>query len=281
VRSIRAVILTTSLSLLSPLASPLRAQEWRTLDVSRQLHDSGSLIVRVTYGAGKLGLRAATAPVLYQMDLRYDAERTEPVHSYVPETRTLRLGIRKQSVNLPDEHNAGELHVDLSRAVPIDLSLELGAVQADLDLTNLRIDHLKVESGASEATLRFDTANVERMRMLDLQVGAASLRALRLANANAEDIRVQAGVGHVDLDLGGLWRHDIDLTVEVAIGGATVHVPHEIGVRVEMEKFLASFEHDGLVKRGGVYYSDNWDTAPHRLRIKAQTTFGKFELDRD
>jgi hypothetical protein len=29
-----------------------------------------------------------------------------------------------------------------------------------------------------------------------------------------------------------------------------------------------------------VYVSDNWDTARHKLRIRATTVFGKFELER-
>jgi len=262
------------------LATPLSAQSWRTLDVARQLHDSGTYTVTVQYGAGRLALHATESPLLYDMRLRYDAERTEPVHSFSPGSRTIRLGVRKQHVRLRDDENPAELQVDLADRVPLDLSLELGAVEADLDLSRLRLNDLQVESGASEATLRFDSPNPEQMRSMRLDVGAASLKAVRLANANTRNIQVNAGVGTVDLDLGGDWRQDIALNVEVAVGGVRVHVPSDVGVRVEMRKVLASFEHDGLVKRGGAYFSDNWDSAPYKLSIRTGTTLGKFELDR-
>ena len=262
------------------LATPLGAQTWRTLDVSRQLHDSALLQVKVQYGAGRMNLHAAATRVLYDMRLRYDAERTEPLHSFSQSPRALRLGVRKQNVKVPGDRNPAEMRLDLADAVPMDLSLELGAVAADLDLSRLRLHRLDVQTGASEATLRFDSPNPEPMTSMRLELGAASLKALRLANANAREIVVDAGVGNVDLDFGGEWTQDVALDVEVALGGVHLTVPSDVGVRVEMQKVLGSFEHDGLVKRDGAYYSENWETARHKLRIHAQTTLGKFELNR-
>lgn len=260
-------------------AAPAGAQTWRTLDVSRQLHDSGALQVKVQYGAGRLELHAAATRVLYDMRLRYDAERTEPLHAFTQNPRVLRLGVRKQNVKVPNDRNPAEMRLDLADAVPMELSLELGAVEADLDLTRLRLQRLDVQTNASEATLRFDSPNPEPMTSMRLDVGAASLKALRLANANAEEISVDAGVGNVDLDFGGEWRRDMSLDVEVSLGVAHLRVPSDVGVRVEVRKALGSFEHDGLEKRDGAYYSENWDTARHRLRIRAEATLGKVELE--
>ena len=248
--------------------------------MSRQLHDSGAHQVSVHYGAGRLSLHAAGAPLLYDMRLRYDAERTTPLHSYSAATRRLDLGVRKQNLRFRDDQNPAELRLDLADRVPLNLSLELGAVEADLDLSRLRLTNFEVESGASETTLRFDTPNPARMRSLRIEVGAASVTATRLANANTRDIRVHGGVGSVDLDFSGNWTQDVALAVDMAVGGVRVRVPSDVGVRVEMETLLASFDHAGLVERDGAYVSENWDSAPYKLRIKAETTLGKFELDR-
>jgi hypothetical protein len=265
------------------LAAPAEAQRWRNLDVSRQLRDTASHHVRVTYGAGQVRLRAASVPVLYEMRLRYDPERGEAVHSYDPEQRSLRLGLRKQRIHLgggDDDGKGGELQIDLTRRAPLDLALEMGAVEADLDFTGILLEALKIETGASETRLRFDTLNATRMRLLDIQAGAASIKAYRLANANAEEVRIQGGVGSIELDFDGEWTRDLDLTMEVALGSVSIRVPREVGVRVELQRFLTSFDHDGLSKRGGAWYSENWDTATHRIRIKSQSAFGSFDLDR-
>lgn len=263
-------------------APALQAQAWRTLESSRQLHDSAARFVEVRYGAGRLELRPSAGALLYQMHLKYDAERTEPLHDYDPGTRTLRLGIRDHpKVSFGRSDDAGRMDLALSRAVPLSLDLKLGAVEADLDLTGLALSSLRVHSGASDARIRFDSLNPLPMQTLLIEMGAAHMSATGLANANADTIRVEAGVGGVELDFGGSWRGDVVLFLRVALGGAALRVPDDVGIRVDLQKFLVSFDHEGLVKRDdGAWYSRNWDTARHHLRVHAQTTFGTLEIER-
>jgi hypothetical protein len=267
-------------ALVAAASAPAAAQSWRTLGVARQLHDSAAVKVDVEYGAGRMTLGAASVPLLYDMRLRYDADRAEPLHAYSADTRALRVGVRKPEVRFRGDGEGAELRLNLTDAAPLDLSLDLGAVEAELDLSRLRVNALDLECGAADATLRFDAPNPERMRSLSLDVGAASLTALRLANANAGDVRVDAGAGLVDLDFSGAWTQDVTLTVDVTLGAVRVHVPGDVGVRVDVDKVLGSFEHDGLVKRAGSYFSDNWDGAHYKLHVRADATLGKLELDR-
>jgi hypothetical protein len=268
--------------LLASLAVPslLGAQSWRTLGTSRQLHDTSALQVRVQYGSGKISLAAAPPALLYEMRVRYDATRTAPIHSFAAASRTLQLGVQKQGMRIPgDENELAELRLGLGPAVPLDLSIELGATEADLDLSTLRLARLKIESHASDASVRFDAPNPLAMKTLELDVGAAGLTALRLANANAGDIRVSAGLGNVDLDLGGEWTKDINLEIDATLGVVTVHVPSDVGVRVELQRTLAGFGHRGLTSRDGAFYSDNWESASRKLRIRTDVKLGRFELD--
>lgn len=261
--------------------SALCAQSWRTLDVARQLADSAPTSVHVVYGTGMFGLRATASPLLYHMQLRYDAERSQPRHSFDAAERKLQLGVEKSDMRFTGrDGESGQLQLELTRATPLDLALDLGAVEADVDLTGLRLRRVRFETGASEARLRFDSLNATRMQLLDISLGAASFRGSRLANANTADIRVDAGVGNVELDMGGQWMSDIELRVEVTLGVVTIHVPADVGVRVSLQKLIASFEHDGLVQRGDAWFSTNWDSAPRKLRISAETRLGKLAIDR-
>ena len=261
---------------------PLSAQSWRSIDVARQLSDSSATAVQVVYGTGTFGLRGTSRPLLYHMQLRYDAARTQPRHTFDPSARKLQLGVEKSDVRFSgrNDNDSGKLQVELSRATPIDLTLDLGAVEADLDLTGLKISRLNLESGASDGRLRFDSLNATPMSVLQVSLGAASFRGDRLANANARDIRVDAGVGNVELDLGGQWTQDINLRVEVTLGSVTVHVPSDVGVRVTVDKIIASFDHEGLIERDGAWLSPNWESATHKLRISAETVFGKLKVDK-
>jgi hypothetical protein len=109
-------------------------------------------------------------------------------------------------------------------------------------------------------------------------VGAARLRVARLANAKAEQVRVQAGVGSVDLDFGGQWTHDVELTLEMAFGGATLRVPRDVGIEVDATRRMASFDLPGFEKRGATWVSPNWDTARHRLRVRGRMSAGKLSV---
>ena len=149
-----------------------------------------------------------------------------------------------------------------------------------LGIGGLDITALELESGASETVVDFSTPNQGRMRTLAADIGAASFEARNLANANVAKVRIHGGVGGVELDFGGQWQQDMDVNVDLALGKLTLHVPRDVGVRVEVEKFLASFDEQGLVKRGDAYYSDNWDRAKYHLTLRAKTTFGGIELDR-
>jgi hypothetical protein len=264
----------------SPRSASAAPQSWRTLDVARQLSDSGVHQVRVDYEAGQLDVHGADPALLYDMSLRYDESRTEPVHALAADARSLELGVRTRGDERIGRRGAGEMRLGLTRRTPLDLTFELGAVEADLDLGGLAIGNLAIRSGASDARVRFQEPNRVPMRRLAINVGAASLRATGLANANAEALAIGAGVGSVELDFGGQWTRDLTATVDITLGSVTVHVPSDIGVRLDVDRMLASLDTGGLERREDAYYSDNWDTATHRLRLEVDTVVGNFELDR-
>jgi hypothetical protein len=274
-------------SILSLASSPsLGAQTaplWRSVDIARQLRDSLPQRIRVQYGTGRVDVRPALAPVLYDMHLRYDERRAVPLHRYDAELRATVLGLEARdegSGRSSGSKEAGELRVGLPATVPLDLDLEFGGTQATLELGGLMLQSLRLECGATEATLSFSTPNRTHMREMEVGVGAASFTALHLANANADLIRVRGGVGSVDLDFGGTWTRDLAVNTRLAIGELTLHLPTNVGVRLEVQRVAAGFDHPGFVKRDDAWYSENWDTAPFKLRVRAETFFGAIDVQR-
>lgn len=260
------------------------AQSWRSMEVSRQLRDSGEHRVRVRYGAGRFTLQRSSDPVLFGMYLRYDEERMRPVHAYDAEARTITLGVEDKSVRwarLDADRNESEMRLVLSDAVPMDLRLELGATRARVDAGGLSLTGLQIKTGAADAVLDFSAPNRRTMRTLDLHLGAASLVITNLGNANVERIRVEGGVGSVDLDFGGILANDVDVDANVALGKLALHLSPAVGIRVELRRVLAGFAHPGLTRRGNAFYSENWDSAKTRVRLRAETVFGAVEVHRD
>jgi hypothetical protein len=272
-----------AIALLLASAAPAAAQRWRAMEVSRQLRDTAEYQVRVEYGAGRFDLRPTSEPVLYAMQLRYDEDRGRPVHQLDADQRSLTLGITNGSVRLSrsmGRDSEGEMRLGLSRLVPMQLTVDLGATRARLDLGGLSLRELRLETGASDTKVDFSEPNASTMKSLSVQVGAAGLELTNLGNANASNLSVNGGVGSVTLDFGGRWTQDMTVDADLALGKLHLRVPRDVGIRLEVQRVLASLDHDGLEKRGNAYVSDNWERAPFRLRVRAQTVFGGIEIER-
>ena len=258
--------------------------QWRSLDVSRQLRDSVPQRIKVQYGAGRVDVRGTDAALLYGMHLRSDELRAAPLHRYDAEQHSTVLGLEPRTVNARvssgPRTESGELRLLVPRAVPLDLDLEFGGAEAMLELGGLSLQSLRLECGATDATLGFTTPNRTHMRELDVDVGAASFTALHLGNANADQIRVRGGMGAIDLDFSGTWQRDLTVLTRVGIGKTTLRVPDDVGVRLEIQRVAAGSDPEGVVKRDDAWYSRNWDTAARKLRIRAETVFGALELQR-
>jgi Predicted membrane protein (DUF2154). len=235
----------------------------------------------VQYGAGRVDVRGTSDPTLYAMHLRYDEARSTPLHRHDAEQHTTSLGLESRgSRTQVSGGESGELRLMLPRTVPIDLEMEFGGTQATLDLGEMSLQSVRLECGAADAMLLFSRPNRIRMRDLEVNVGAADFTGRLLANANADQIRVRGGLGSVDLDFNGTWTHDVSVTTRLAVGKLTLHVPADVGLRVDVQRIAAGFDHAGLVKRDDAWYSTNYDSALYKLKVRAETFFGAIDIQR-
>jgi hypothetical protein len=270
-----------ALATLLPIAAHAQnAPLWRNVDIARQLRDTLPQRIRVQYGAGRVDVRGSSDPLLYAMHLRYDERRAAPLHRYDADQHSAALGLESRGSELRNSSGgeSGELRLTLARNVPLDLDMEFGGTQSTLDLGGMSLQSLRLDCGATDANLLFSRPNRVRMRDLEVNVGAADFSAMMLANANADQIRVRGGVGTVDLDFGGAWKHDLTVTTHLAVGKLTLHIPGDVGVRLELQRVAAGFEHQGFVKRDDAWYSTNFEQAKYKLRIRVETVFGQVDV---
>jgi len=257
------------------------AQSWRTFDVARQLREPGPLGVHVAFGAGRVSVEPTDGRNLFDVHLRYDAERAEPIYRFDAGQRRLEVGVRHFSnVRGGRGYKGSDLQVALARGVPMQLELDVGAAEGDINLTGLELETLTLKGGATDTRVRFDAPNPGRMTQLRVDAGAASIALSGLGHANIERIDANVGVGKLELDFGGPWRGDVELSVTSALGSVEVKVPGDVAIRVEKTSFLHSFSAPGLSKENGYWVSENWATAQYKLRIRATGTLGSLEISR-
>jgi hypothetical protein len=272
-----AIFATVSAVSMAALLPADAAAQLRTVSMSRQLEDEDEVRVQVQYGAGEFSVRSMDAGLLYRMSLEYDEDRYEPVAEY--EDHTLQLGIESIRNGFGRRsRDGGRLDLELARGVPMDLDLEFGAVRADVDLGGLALTGLELSTGASESTIDVSEPSTASMEVARFEVGAAEFEARRLGNLNAARIEVDAGVGSITLWLDGEWRQDARVGIDMGLGSLELRVPQGVGLELRKDSFLTSLDSEGLVKRGNVYQSLDWEEAARKVTVDLDAAFGSVKV---
>lgn len=276
--------LPTLLAALVAVAAPLGAQTMRTYGASRA-HVGAQPPLRTTldFGAGRVVVRAGSDGDLYDVGMRYDADRYTPVHRYDPRTGILHLGVRSiggTGIRVTSRSQLEQVaRFAFAPTVPLLLEANLGASEAVLDLGGLTLVELAVRSGVTRGTVDFSAPTRGECREALFSVGAAELVAMRLANAGCAEVRVEGGVGRAVLDFGGAWRRNTRVTAELSMGTLTLRVPRGTGVRIAADRFLTRFALDGFTREGNSWTTPDFASASRSLTVELKTTVAGFEVE--
>ena len=170
------------------------------------------------------------------------------------------------------------MELELARGVPLDLDLNFGAVRADIDLGGLSLTGLSLSTGASESTIDVSEPNPLEMETAHVEAGATQFSMMGLGNLNADRIEIDAGVGEITLGLDGRWRRDSRLVIDVGVGSLELRVPEGLGIQLRKNSFLTALDSEGLVKRGDVYESPDFQDADRRVIIDLDAAFGRVSV---
>jgi hypothetical protein len=271
-----------ALALAAGSAGTLSAQAMRPFTTFRQLHGESRLQARLDFAAGQLRVVPGRAGELYRMSLSYDADRFVPLSHYDPSTNAATLGVDRAGGGfrvVSRSQLQQDAVVELSPRTDLSLSLSLGAVEADVELGGLRLGDLRVEAGASRTALHFSQPNPIRCRTADISAGAAEISVLQLGNSHCDRLRVEGGIGRMTLDFGGTWTSSQVAELSLAVTELRLRLPRKVGVRITMDRFLASFEPSGLVRRGDEWVSPDYDRSERHLDIALRTTVGAVKVN--
>jgi hypothetical protein len=263
--------------------SGLSAQTMRPFGTFRQWHGETSLAARLDYAAGLLRVAPGRGAELYRMDLSYDDSRYVPLSDFDNQSGAVVLGLKPLGGGGVRVVSRGQLSqsavVAFSPRVDLALALNLGAAEADLELGGLRVSNLLLKAGASRTVVRFSQPNGARCELASISAGAADVSLLGLGNCRCVEVEFEGGVGKTFLDFSGAWAASSKVKVKMAVGELTLRLPRTAGVRMRMDKFLASFEPTGLVRRGEWFESRNYSSTQRHLDIDLTTAMGGVKVE--
>jgi hypothetical protein len=254
-----------------------------SMNQSQPLGKEKSLDSTIRFDIGSLEITSDKS-ALYSFDLDYDKA------SYAPEVKydaALSGGEGRFTFDLNSMHRAGlrrerqsnRLRLAFNDSIPLNLKVNAGVGDARLSLTGLKISRIEFESGVGGAKISAYEPNSIPCEIVRLKNGVGGFDATGLGNLNFKDFEFEGGVGGANLDFSGDWKQNANIRIQVGVGGVTVRMPRDIGVKVEAEKhFLSGLHLDGFDQRDSFYYSRNYNNATIRVSVRVETGIGGMKI---
>ncbi len=166
--------------------------ETRTIDAG----GARTASVSVRMGAGELRLSGG-ATALMEAEFTTNVERWVPETDYKVDGERGRLAIRqRKGHSLFFGHRRNNWDIRLSRTLPIDLEIDLGAGESRLDMRDVDLASLDVEMAVGE--LNLDLAG-PRTKDLEVRVhGGVGSAVIKLPRDVGVSVTVDGGIGSVN-----------------------------------------------------------------------------------
>jgi hypothetical protein len=290
-KAIRKILLATiifSIILVNPLGTGnVYAGKHAIAKITKTIKLKGEkhLIVKMDIGAGIIDLRKNRTGDILNAEVEYDPDELAVDIEYDPDkhegTLYLESESRRKGIDLDKEDHYWNL--EFTDRIPITFEIDVGACEADLDFTGLKIDRLDMDLGASSVDIDFRAPNPVRMHKMNIDVGASALTIIGLGNANFDRLSFDGGVGDFTLDFSGDFKHRGRVDIDVGLGSLTIRLPKDAGVEIKSESsFLSSFsidKRDFDEVEDDVYQSENFGETDKELIFEVDIGLGSIDIE--
>jgi hypothetical protein len=209
--------------------------------------------------------------------------RYGPAVDHISEVRDLE---NATSLNAVIEMPAGELNVSGGTSHAVDSEFDYSAAwsrpridyhvsgnSADLDISQ---DNHGPTFGPDDNTWR---VHLNNSVPIDLHVKMGAARGnLKFREINLKQLRVDIGVGQVNVDLTGDRKADLDVEIHGGIGQANIRLPKNVAVTVDAKGGIGAVTTHGLTKVDGNYVNASFGHSPHTIHVLAEGGIGNIDL---
>ena len=200
------------------------------------LEGAGRASIRIRHGAGRLRVSGGAGPDEL-LSGSFGGGMEQQVRRK-GDTLDVDMSVKVSAAHFPfpwmwGARNTLDWTVSLNDQVPLSLNLEGGASDTNLDLTDLRVTDLRVQTGASstEVTLPANAGETK----VNISSGAASVR-LRVPEGVAARVKAGGGLADINVDqdrfprVGGVYQSEdygtaenkVDIEIDTGVGSVSV-----------------------------------------------------------
>lgn len=151
---------------------------------------------------------------------------------------------------------------------PLDLTVQAGAYEGNLELGGLALKSLTVRDGAANVDISFSEPNQIEMSMLRYETGASNVKLTGLANANFSTLTFSGGAGNYTLDFSGELQRDAVVTIEAGFGDLSLIIPEDVDAVVTVEGAALNINHSSGWTQNGQKYTQNGSGSTLTILVK-------------
>jgi hypothetical protein len=158
----------------------------------------------------------------------------------------------------------------------MNLTIDAGAYQGDMDFSGVQLASLAIRDGASENKVQFNTPNPIVMSELEYTTGASTVTLEGLANANFRNMLFNGGAGTYILDFSGTLTQEADVQIEAGVSTIKIIIPAGMKAVIEVEGELKTVNTQGTwTVNDSAYTTDGQGPV---LNINVSTNLGILTL---
>jgi hypothetical protein len=208
----------------------------------------------LSFGAGELKIQPGATSALVLGKATYNVDEFKPKYTLDGSKVKLQTG-NLEIKGIPNFQGDIVNKWDLALgSQPMNLNIQAGAYQGDIELGGLALQTLEVTDGASEVNLKFSLPNLVEMDYLHYMTGASKVKLSNLGNANFSTMLFRSGAGDYTLDFSGGLKRDTLVVVESGISQVVIIVPEGMSARVIFKGGLTNIDTLGSWQKSNGQY---------------------------
>jgi hypothetical protein len=224
-----------------------------TDDITVAVPGSDGTRLSISFGAGTLKLSPGNGENLVEGTVTYNIPDFKPEIMQEDGNVSIKQG-NYELKGIPSfEGIKNEWDLALGK-VPMALTIEAGAYDAEFEFGGLSLTSLTVKDGAADVELSFSSPNETEMSVLRYETGASNVKLSGLANANFNTFIFKSGAGDYTLDFSGELQRDATVTISSGLSNIILVIPEGVNASVTMESGLTNVSAgSGWTQNGNLY----------------------------
>ncbi len=215
--------------------------------------ESDETRLTISFGVGELTLSPG-AQSLVDGTAVYNVEDLKPEIEKNGNSIEIKQGDFKNPPPFDDIKSEWDLKLGNT---PLDLTVQAGAYEGNLELGGLALKSLTVKDGAANVDISFSEPNQTEMSILRYETGASNVKLMGLANANFSTLTFSGGAGNYTLDFSGELQRDAVVTIEAGFGDLSLVIPEDVDAVVTVEGAALNINHSSGWTQNGQKYTQN------------------------